>query len=141
MVDSGLGFLDEGSALRTSSSCRGRQEPRIRILDWCSRPQLFPFPSVRFPGKRIDHIVGVSFCTAVFGRNIFCCNKYTEWRQDSSVSVVTSYGAVVRGSNLCRDNCFSSPKRPDRLWGSPNLLFNGCRGVRLTTQLFLMPSS
>ena len=31
-----------------------------------------------------------------------------------------------RGSDPVRDNTFfSSPKRPDRLWGPPNLLFNG----------------
>jgi hypothetical protein len=41
---------------------------------------------------------------------------------------------------------FSSPRRPDLLWGPPNLLFNAYRGqggwgVKLTTHLQLMPKS
>ena len=36
---------------------------------------------------------------------------------------------TIRVSNLGRGNrFFSSPKRPDRFWGSPSLLFNGYRG-------------
>jgi hypothetical protein len=26
-------------------------------------------------------------------------------------------------------NFFTSPRRPDRLWGPPNLLYNGYRGL------------
>jgi hypothetical protein len=48
--------------------------------------------------------------------------------RDSVVGIVTSYGLddedvevrVPVGSRI-----FSSPRRPDRLWGSPNLLLNG----------------
>jgi hypothetical protein len=37
-------------------------------------------------------------------------------------------GRTVRGSNPGRDKIFfSSPKRPDRLWGPPSLLLNWCR--------------
>jgi hypothetical protein len=46
---------------------------------------------------------------------------------------------------------FSSPPRPDRLWGPPSLLFNGYQGlfqwrqsgrsVKLTTHLHLVPGS
>jgi hypothetical protein len=52
--------------------------------------------------------------------------------QDSAVGIATGYvlddlGVRVRvpvGSRI-----FSSPNRPDRLWGPPNLLSNGYRGV------------
>jgi hypothetical protein len=69
----------------------------------------------------------------------------------SAVGIETGYelhghGVGVRvpvGSNL-----FTSPHSPDRLWGSPNLLSNGCRGgaflwgqrgrgVKLSTRLQL----
>jgi hypothetical protein len=84
----------EGSALRKSSSYRGQQEPRIRIPDWGSWPQSFPFSSVRLPGIRIGHKVGGSFSTAAFGRKIFCSNnKYSEWNQDSSVGLLIDWYA------------------------------------------------
>jgi len=37
-------------------------------------------------------------------------------------------GWVIQCSNLARDKIFSSPNRPDRLWGPPSLLLNGYRG-------------
>jgi hypothetical protein len=50
--------------------------------------------------------------------------------RDSVVGIATSYGLddqevgvrVPVGSRI-----FSSPRRPDRLWGPPNLLSNGYR--------------
>jgi hypothetical protein len=52
--------------------------------------------------------------------------------QDSVVGIVTSYGLddqevgvrIPIGSRM-----FSSPYRPDRLWGPPNLLSNGYGGL------------
>jgi len=39
---------------------------------------------------------------------------------------VTGTGWTVGGSNAVRaKRFFSSPKRPDLLWGPPSLLFNG----------------
>jgi hypothetical protein len=35
----------------------------------------------------------------------------------------------VRVRILVRSTIFSSPRRPDRLWRLPNLLFNGYRGL------------
>jgi hypothetical protein len=55
-------------------------------------------------------------------------------------------GSVFQSCQAQR--CFSSPKRPDRLWGPPSLLFNAYRdsfariwrqGVMLTTHLHLPP--
>jgi hypothetical protein len=52
--------------------------------------------------------------------------------RDSAVAIATGYGLdewevgvrVPVGSRI-----FTSPRRPDRPWGPPNLLYNGCRGL------------
>jgi hypothetical protein len=48
--------------------------------------------------------------------------------QNSSVGVATGYGLDGRGSiPRSGKRFFSSPQRPDWLWGSPSLLSNGYR--------------
>jgi hypothetical protein len=50
--------------------------------------------------------------------------------RDSVVGVATGYGLDDRGVGVrlpVGSRIFSSPCRPDRLWGSPNLLSNGYR--------------
>jgi hypothetical protein len=50
---------------------------------------------------------------------------------DSSVGIATSYGLEGRGVGVrvpVWSRIFSSPHRPNRLWGPPNLLSNGYRG-------------
>jgi hypothetical protein len=52
--------------------------------------------------------------------------------QDSAVSIATGYGLddrVVEVRVPVGSRIFSSPRRPDRLWGPPNLLSNGYRGL------------
>jgi hypothetical protein len=52
--------------------------------------------------------------------------------RDSVVGIATSYGLDDRGVGVripVRSRIFSSPDRPDRLWGPPNLLSNGYRGL------------
>jgi hypothetical protein len=54
------------------------------------------------------------------------CSMYT------SVGIATSYGLDDRGVGVrvpVRSRIFSSPNRPDQLWGPPNLLSNGYRGL------------
>jgi hypothetical protein len=54
--------------------------------------------------------------------------------RDSAVALATDYGLNDRGVGVrvpVGSKMFSSPRRPDRLWGSPNLLFNGYRGLFL----------
>jgi hypothetical protein len=68
--------------------------------------------------------------------------------------VVTCYGLDDRGVGVQVPvglRIFTSPNRPDRLWGPPNLLSNGYRGlslreqsgrgVKLTNHLQLVPRS
>jgi hypothetical protein len=55
------------------------------------------------------------------------------WKsRDSVVGIATGYGLDDRGVGV-RDpvglRIFSSPRRPDRLWGPPNLLSKGYRGL------------
>jgi hypothetical protein len=69
----------------------------------------------------------------------------------SVVGIATGYGMEGGGVGVrvpVRSRIFSSPSCPDRLWGPPNLLFNGYRGffprglsgrvVKLTTHLQLV---
>jgi hypothetical protein len=75
----------------------------------------------------------------------------------SSIGIALGYGLYDRGSMVRfpgggeAGNFFSSPPRPERLWGPPSLLSNGyqglflwgqsCSGVKLTTHLHLVPRS
>jgi hypothetical protein len=51
------------------------------------------------------------------------------WRsRDSSVGIVTGYGLDDRGIGVrvpVGSRIFSTPRRPDRLWGPPSLLSKG----------------
>jgi hypothetical protein len=54
------------------------------------------------------------------------------WRSRSSVvGITTGYELDDRGVGVRAPvrSIFSSPRRPDRLWGPPSLLFNGYRGL------------
>jgi hypothetical protein len=53
--------------------------------------------------------------------------------QVSAVGIATNYGLDDRGVGVrvpVGSSIFSSPDRPDRLWGPPNLLSNGYRGLK-----------
>jgi hypothetical protein len=52
--------------------------------------------------------------------------------QDSIVGIATGYGLNDRGVGVrvpVGSRIFSSPSRPERLWGPPNLLSNGHGGL------------
>jgi hypothetical protein len=52
--------------------------------------------------------------------------------RDSVVSIATGFGLDDRVFGIrvpVRSRIFSSPRRPDLLWGSPSFLFNGYRGL------------
>jgi hypothetical protein len=54
--------------------------------------------------------------------------------RESAVGIATGYGLDDQGVGVrvpLGSRIFSSPRRPDRLWGPPNLLSNGYRGFFL----------
>jgi hypothetical protein len=54
------------------------------------------------------------------------------WRQDSVVGIASGYGLNEGGFGVqvpVGSRIFSSPHHPDRLWGPPNLIFNGYQGL------------
>jgi hypothetical protein len=74
-----------------------------------------------FTGEKVSQIV----CSLDFLR--LPCS----WSRDSSVGIATRYGLNDRNVGVrvpAGSKMFSSPQRPDRLWGPPSLLSNGYRG-------------
>jgi hypothetical protein len=60
-------------------------------------------------------------------KKIYVCNT---WSRDSVVGIATGYGLDDRGVGVrvpVWSRIICSPRRPDRLWGSPSLLSNGYR--------------
>jgi hypothetical protein len=83
---------------------------------------------------------------------LFSVINWSKKSQDSPMVYRWATGWTTGASSVGRGwEFFSSPPRPDRLWGSPNLLSNGYqrlstwrqsgRGVKLTTHLHLVPRS
>jgi hypothetical protein len=75
---------------------------------------------------------------------VFCSDVLINQKLLSSVGIATGWMALVRFPAVKK--FFSSPQRPVGLWSPPNLLSNeyrgySGRGVKLTTQLHLVPRS
>jgi hypothetical protein len=52
--------------------------------------------------------------------------------RDNVVGIATGYGLEDRGIGVripVGSRIFTFPYHPDRVWGPPNLLYNGYRGV------------
>jgi hypothetical protein len=61
--------------------------------------------------------------------SVLCLTKMS---RDSAVGIATAYGLEDRGVEFrvpLGSRIFSSPRRPDRLWGPPSFLTNGYRGL------------
>jgi hypothetical protein len=70
-------------------------------------------------------------CASYSRRGIF---RYLQRLRISVVGIASSYGLKERGVGVrvpVVSRIFSSPRRRDRLGGSPNLLFNAYRGLFL----------
>jgi hypothetical protein len=86
----------------------------------------------------------VSYGTPQFITILFPISTVSHCSRDSGVGTVEHRGFGVRVP--VRSRIFSSPSRPDRLGGPPNILSNAYRrwiswGVKLTTSLQLLPRS
>jgi hypothetical protein len=63
---------------------------------------------------------------------VFWTTPLANRSRDSVVSIATTYGQDDRGVGVrvpVGSRIFSSPNRPDRLWGPPNLLSNEYQGL------------
>jgi hypothetical protein len=64
--------------------------------------------------------------------NDFNASLEIDWSRNSAVGIATGYGMDDRGVGdrfPVRSRIFYSPCLPNRLWGPPNLLSNGYRGL------------
>jgi hypothetical protein len=62
---------------------------------------------------------------------VFHILEVLKMSRDSVVGIATGYGLDDRGVGVrvpMGSRIFSSSRRPDMLWGPPNLLSNGYRG-------------
>jgi hypothetical protein len=82
---------------------------------------------------RKSHVTSfLSILLRVFLDSIFDYLVKKPSSRDSVVGIVTGYGLDDRGVGVrfsAESRIFSSSRRPDRLWGPPNLLSNGYRGL------------
>jgi hypothetical protein len=95
----------------------------------------FPWPINGNPDNNLE-----SFCISIpWGHRVMLPHSVrcfhplliASWSRDSSVGIATGYRMDDRGVGVRAPvgaRILSSPRRPDRLWGPPNLPSNGYRG-------------
>jgi hypothetical protein len=86
--------------------------------------------SIRFYLTKMYIVFKTQHCEPSIYGNV----QYIIRSRDSSVGIATGYGLDDRGVGVPVPEglrMFSSPRRPDRLWGPPNHLSNGYRGLFL----------
>jgi hypothetical protein len=115
------------------------------MLTIINNPYLFITTSKRDYYHEIYHIyycfcefyiiIGSFTFTVTIGRKRPCASDGYRYERKTQhfgvVGIATGYGRGDRGITVrvpVGARIFTSPRRPDRLWGSPNLLSNGYRG-------------
>jgi hypothetical protein len=106
---------------RISASVRLRHLPSISAST--SLPTVQPYIQVSLDTEKasLNNSRWIIFPTTYI---VYSWNGIIRGSRDSSVGIATSYGLDGRGVGVR----VSSPRRPDRLWGPPNLLSTGYRG-------------
>jgi hypothetical protein len=82
-------------------------------------------------GKSVPRAINIHATMEQLLNASFSIRSLSYQSRDSAVGTATGYGLNDRGVGVrvsVRTKIFFSPRRPDRLWGPPNLLSNGYRG-------------
>jgi hypothetical protein len=87
----------------------------------------FCFKLGKKAGEAYEMLKSVYGSDCLSRSNIFRWYAVFRVSRDSSVGIATGYGWTTRGSgssspDKVKKKIFTSPYRPDRLWGPPNLL-------------------
>jgi hypothetical protein len=98
--------------------------------------ELYNFSSSSYITGAITQEGCVKYVTGIGDGEVQKCKKWMKtmniWSRDSVVGIATGYrldDQVVGVRVPVGSRIFSFPRRPDRLWGPPNLLANGYRGL------------
>jgi hypothetical protein len=129
-------ILDGGSARRkaatyTQDNTNTEQTHTQISMPWVEFELMIPAFERAKTVHAFDRAVTVIGYDVILAANI---RRYHKWSRDSVVGIATSYGMDDREVGVrvpVWSRIFFSPSRPDRLWrlwGPPNLLYNGYRG-------------